>query len=115
MNLRVNATNDGHFVLRVLSQTTWGDERLEFTFELGWASGKIELVCSKERLMHLQASLDKHREGDEVNHCFINEDGNLEINVKSLSTGLARFHVIAIPKMTNDDRIEFSFDGTVGT
>jgi len=111
--VRIHSTDGRRFEIRTLGRTTWGDEQLEFLFDLGWANGKVEFVCSKDRLAKLQESLDKHHAGEEINDCFINEDGNLEITLTGLSTGLCRFQIIAIPKMTDDDRIEFSFEGTV--
>lgn len=111
--IRIYSTNGRRFEIRTIGQTAWGDEQLEFDFALGWANGKVEFVCSKDRLAKFQESLDKHRAGEEVSHCFINEDGNLEITLTGLNTGLCQFQVIAIPKMTDDDRIEFSFEGTV--
>ncbi len=113
MNVRVCSNDGQRFDIRKVGLTPWGDERLEFTFELRWANGKIDFVCSRDRLLQLQDSLNKHRTGEHVNHCFINEEGNLEITLTGLNTGLCQFHVIAIPNMMGDDRIEFSFDGVM--
>jgi hypothetical protein len=86
--IRIHSTNGRRFEIRTIGRTTWGDEQMEFGFTLGWANEKIAFVCSKDRLAKFPESLEKHSICEEVNHCFINEDGNLEITMTGLNTGL---------------------------
>jgi len=86
---------------------------LEIAFSLGWSKGYVKGTCSKERIEDLRQSLADYQEVKISSIEFINEDGNIDFEVKRTSTGNSEITTILIPSMIDDDRIEFNFQGVI--
>jgi len=113
MVFRVDGDNARSLVLTTESSTDWGDVRLSLEFSLGWGTGKVMGNCDPGRVAELRAALDKLAEGllDSVE--FITTDGNIDLTIRMTSTGKALVSGIAIPDMTQDERVRFDVVGVL--
>jgi hypothetical protein len=94
------------FSLVVKETLEYGDVKVEVAFDLAWASGKVEVICSNERLDELRASLAARTEDIDKEIDFISDEGNLELKIIPQTLGSIELMAIMIPSMANEDKIE---------
>lgn len=92
-----------------------GDTAIELAYNILWCQGYVRTLCASERVALLSNNVAMILNLQSTSADFTSDEGSITISIVVRHDRHVNIHVIAMPTMIGDDKIEFSFNGLIDT